>query len=730
MAESKIQNRRQTTSVYVPSGMPEPPADGTAPTDSELPGTALARLLQDVADDLPAQIRDNDPQPQDAALELLARIAGPDLRLSGLDPTLKSFVLAMPPEAWQALQRHAQASGGGGITSVRLGAELSGERGLVRGLKELQTLKCILVSPPAGESGIDFGDLQGPEGQDGAVQLERVILQGDAPRGLWFKVPVGVSVEARGQSRPGLWRSLVYYTDSEGNMVGVPRPVHGQIHDNEAVDFRKPADTYKDDPQIRANEVKLNLRVERADGDFIMCRRLAAQMLNDLMTGRPVSFAHYATTSDIERHVLDSVDSDIDRMIAQGSCALYRPERFGEMMEKQYDGMRAGESRLFALTTGGHMLALQLLVTGASHGGVMRRENVLKLYDPTFTAKHEVITFVGEDLSPLRAKSLADFCVDKHDVDEYFSRGKYFMGSLYRWPPGPARKPDEILPVSIHASEEDIATGGFLYAALEDGHAALVKKSMLAMKAQPWGIDKSELAAVGGDPPMPGLYRAVSTASPPEVVAEYVHQLLQFESRTVNSAEKLALLQAESRGQTVLHCALTSGHANMVQPFVGAVLAAPNALTRGDRYKLLLSTAYSGQPMLSELCAARPSPSQAAVQEHQYDAMHAYLKEIVNSQALSDAEKESLVSAYGGPAGQELPAAKLALNSGNPGAAAAMLLAILESSVPPALRTRLLEALGVKTDEVLSSLSQEQRAGADQVWRFDTILRIEAFALA
>jgi hypothetical protein len=723
VANFKVQTRREGS---VDHGLAPRAKESVDAADRELPVAALAGQLRLVAHELRFQGDDFDLETM--ARELVTRIAGPLLNLDGLEPTLKRFVAAMPAEAWQALQRHAQSAGGVSITSVHLDAELLSNR-LVHGLRELPALERVFVAAPTTGACIDFSDLQGTNQPEGPIRPEKIILEGDAPRGLWFKVPGGVTVEARGQSGPGLWKSLVFYTDREGHINGQANPVHGQVHAGDAGEFRQLGVFSKDDPQARAHAIRLNLRALMDNGDVIMCRRLVAQLLNDLMAGKPASFKHFATEAGISAHVPESVDADLDRMLEQGSCAIYKPDRFGEMAAKQFEGMQVGDSRLFAVSTGGHLLGLRLLVKERSHGGVMRREHVVNLYDPTYTAKLEEVTLVGDDLSLLRSKSLADCCVDKREVHEYFGDGGYLFGSLFRWPPGPARQQGTDVPVSIHVSPEDVATGGFLHVALDDGHVPLVRQSMLAMRAQGLGMDKDELDAIAGNPAIPGLYRAVSTGSPPGVVQEYLEQVLDFPPRLLGSDTKFRLCRAEHRDKTVLRCGLELGRADMVLSILRPVMAAPVAL-RGERYKFLLSPSPSGQPMLSELCAAQPLSPLTRERALRCEAMHEYLKEIVNSQVLSDAEKESLVSAYGGPPGGELPAARLALNSGNPGEAAAMLLAILESEALPALKTRLLAALGVSAEEVLAAFSQTRFDKGAQDWMFNTILRIEAHALS
>lgn len=724
VANFSIQNRRGSALTPLPGSRQSDSGDAV---QHETASEALARQMRLLARELRWEGDDSDLEAM--AVELLRRIAGPELNLDGLEPPLKQFVGAMPPEAWQAIQGHAHAAGGEGIKSVCLDAALASNRLVLQGLRELQTLEGVFMAVPAEGTYIDFGGLQSRD-RPGRSVLPKIILRGDAPKALWLKVPLGVTVEAHGQSRPGLWPSLVCYVDSAGAPIGQPRPVHGQIHANMATEFSLPGVFPTDDPQLRAHAIRLNLSTEMSDGDQAVCRHLSAQWLNDHLDGAPLSYKAYSTPEAIRAHVPTSVNSDLARMAEQGSCALYTPDQFGSMVADRFAGMQAGDKRLFAVSTGGHMLGLQLLVRETSHGGVTRCEHVVHLYDPTYTAKHEEVTLVGGDLSLLRSKRLADFCPDKEAERDYFANGRYTVGSLFAWPPGPARQQGTPLPVSVHVSPQDMATAGFLYAALEDGHVALVRQSLSALRTQGFGMDKDQLKAIGGESFMPGLYRAVSTESPPEVVEEYLNQVLDFPNRHLPSATKLRLCSAEHRGETVLHCALERGHVDMVLSILRPVMGAPQALTRGERYRFLLAPSSTGQPMLSVLCAGPHSSPLSPERVFQCEAIHAYVKGIVNSPALSDAEKESLVSAYGGPPGGEQTAAKLALESGSPAQAAAMLLGVLESEAPPALKTRLLTALGVTADEVLKGFSQTQFDRSVQVWMFKAMLRIEAHALA
>lgn len=682
--------------------------------------------------------------PESAARELLSCINGPEFNLADIDPALAEMVLALPPEAWEAFDRHAHDVGRVGIATVRLGAQLSAGDDIVQGLKQLPALKGLIVESPTRGPMINFGALQGQNRQGQTISLERVTFHGDAPRELHFRVPVGVSVEATGQSKPSLWKSLVHYTDADGKDHGEARPVHGQIHDRKATDFQLPNESNLHDAQGRADEVRLNIKanfVGLADldaADMIVCRHLVAQWLDDrgqhefAPEGERFSYMNYKSETGITQHVPRSVETELERMVLQGSCAVSETDQFGAMVALRFNGMETGESRRFAVSTGAHLIGLELQVKEKMHGGQMRREYVVKVYDPTRTATHTVMSVVGDDLSSLGTKTLADWVGDDH-VDEYFANRTHTVVRLYDWPPGPARKPGEVKDVSVHVSDETITTPGFLHAALDDGHVALVQMFMEKLRLPATWLSRGELMtrllAVAGLKSVPGLYFAANSNSPPEVVEEYVKQVLAFPASTLDSAARLTLLQARVQGVSALSCAMENGRSDMALRMVRAVLADTSGLTRGDRQKFLQSLTASGQPVMSTLCATRPSSPVTELQVLQYETMQAVMTEIVRSPALSDAEKESLVSAYGGPHGREECGAPLALQSGNPGAAAAMLLAVLEAAPTPALKTKLMAALGVTPAEVLPQLSQVYAATANNVWLHQTIVRIEAQAL-
>ena len=102
-------------------------------------------------------------------------------------------------------------------------------------------------------------------------------------------------------------------------------------------------------------------------------------------------------------------------------------------------------------------------------------------------------------------------------------------------------------------------------------------------------------------------------------------------------------------------------------------------------------------PMLHRLCGDLPPDSY-----DQFEAMGAYVDEILNSDLPRDQREALCVSTHAGARG-EASAVRRALDVGNPGAAAAIMLAIMESD-NWALAAAILPKLGVSPQEVVDAL--------------------------
>jgi hypothetical protein len=124
-----------------------------------------------------------------------------------------------------------------------------------------------------------------------------------------------------------------------------------------------------------------------------------------------------------------------------------------------------------------------------------------------------------------------------------------------------------------------------------------------------------------------------------------------------------------------------------------------------------------GAPVLHRLCGELPPNS-----FEQFEAMGAYLEEILQSILPGEHQDALCVSMHTGPRG-EMSAARLALETGSPGAAAAIVLAVLESGKGPDAIQRIVSRLGVSPQDVMGAL----RAGAfeRQPWCRGAIMRID-----
>ncbi len=127
-----------------------------------------------------------------------------------------------------------------------------------------------------------------------------------------------------------------------------------------------------------------------------------------------------------------------------------------------------------------------------------------------------------------------------------------------------------------------------------------------------------------------------------------------------------------------------------------------------------------------EFFGSRPCGDLTLLERQQYEAIAAYVEEIVSSPRLSIAEKRQLCVMLDSPAGQNPKArvgiVRLAIKSNNPGVACAVLLGIHESSASAADKQALMADIGASTaglvgcvDEVIAGLELYQHRARDWV---------------
>jgi hypothetical protein len=107
-----------------------------------------------------------------------------------------------------------------------------------------------------------------------------------------------------------------------------------------------------------------------------------------------------------------------------------------------------------------------------------------------------------------------------------------------------------------------------------------------------------------------------------------------------------------------------------------------------------------GPPVLHRLCE-QLEPTRF----EQFEAMGAYLREVLNSNLPMEHKEAICVSAHPAPDGSMVSAAQWALIKGSPAAAAQIVLAVLESGMATGTIKRILGKIGVDLDKLALALS-------------------------
>jgi len=165
----------------------------------------------------------------------------------------------------------------------------------------------------------------------------------------------------------------------------------------------------------------------------------------------------------------------------------------------------------------------------------------------------------------------------------------------------------------------------------------------------------------------------------------------------------------------VLHEALRDGNALLVRAGLREFLALPQALMpNAQKVEWLRSPLGTGmlESFGRHLCGTFKVP-----ELQHYEAIHAYVQEIVSSPYLSAIDKQELCITPGG-----LDIVGHCLTSHNPAVAASIILGIHESSASPLLKRQLFSAMGVgwarplgRIDGVITALGWRSNHAPDWV---------------
>jgi len=257
---------------------------------------------------------------------------------------------------------------------------------------------------------------------------------------------------------------------------------------------------------------------------------------------------------------------------------------------------------------------------------------------------------------------------------------------MHHWPPPRGNEPRQTAPTCLTFLGEQATSSvpGFDTAAMKSGDPRLVKLALSAKQFSAFGFQYAMER---------GLVDAVRL---------YVGNLLSDDSITGDQTATALM------GHTAvpLFCALQSEEAECARTYADMIANTP-VLPPGLKVRLLRgSTKSEGALVTACRDAAVGGYNEPADRAGRRVAIHAFASEIAKSNVLTPSEKGQILSGAGSNA--PISAIRAAMPE-NPGAAAAIICAILENTMPKDGITRLLReastAYGPSLDEVLSALA-------------------------
>lgn len=559
-----------------------------------------------------------------------------------------------PADAWAELDAHVQETRDRGITEVSVPPQVA-PQALFAGLSRLPHLQHVRITlaPDQCTGTLDLSQLRVPDGV--SIEIEGPVSD------LTVLAPPGTLIRANAPE-VALHKSRVLYVDGKGQQAGSAVTLAGAAYHHTSHGFLPQELNVRMQLNGESKFSGINPLMSEKEGDDIMCRTLGTlwlmerhahrqakeQARESKQAGKPFPYNAFQSTSDIARHVTnDTVREQEALLLHTPAQALFDTDNFGSMISQQLRQMSPGETRSFAATTPNHMLGIELRVKEREHGGVMRREYVLNIYDPNETTTHRRVVahhpewFLNHSLQTWLAP-------DK--VARYFP-GTPKIGSLVRWvppeeragpaPAGPSRQ------TSVHVNPQTTQTAKFLYAAANRGVTGSITLAVRNILAS-----------------------------------------------TLDDAQKWHRLRAENfKGKPALLAACTRGDTGALVAYLRALLACPPGAL-GGHYLLNLLAGQQDQIPVLERMARSKAPSTP-------DAMiHAYVREIAAS-SLPLADKIALLGRKG-----EFGTPALAALEHAPERTAAMMCGILDAQQSVNDSLALLESLGVSPQAVEKAMAR------------------------
>lgn len=646
----------------------------------------------------------------------------------------------LTPQAWQALDAGLRALGGPPVRHAVLPAEMTTpELALVArtGLSQLPDLREVTVKVPRGAARVDLRPLTVLAS---ASKPLAVVI--DAPGDTLQEVLSAATLRERARHERGDIHArkcvVAYPADADGKACK-PRPLSSYFYRRGASGMEDAARAAGLDMKTFASTRQLNgkafFMAARPDGKSasaspavgaaIVCRHLCMAWLllraqvragKGTAQAQRFSYASFASKEAIASQVSPSTDTDFDRLITMAPAAVVLADDFGQALAMQLEGMAVGESRLFGLLTADHAMTADLQRLQRDHGGEQRDEFIVDVYDPNDTAEH-VRASLGS-LEEVRDTTLWDWLATG-------SRRRYFVAGtpailsmhLYATVKGsqvtrPASAPAQrafLVPQAL-ATEPT-----YLYWSLLAGDAERVRASLAAMLARTQDTAPAlaeRLGGAQGNGLSNGLHAAMYRDNA-QAVRAYVAGVLAVPAERLPSGARQGLLRGAREGEPAVTQAALTGQLGVAQAWLQAILS--SALPGGERVLLALALNSRESPLVQRICA-QPLTGDERAQAHREQFIYLHVREALAAPSLTALERKTLLAAEA-PASSSAKgrtAAQRALACRNPGAAGALVCAVLEAGLEAQQRDEALAAMGVTVDEVLQAL--ETGPGPGENW--------------
>lgn len=636
-------------------------------------------------------------------------------------------VSELPPAAWRALDEVSRSQGRA-VTRVVLPPPVAaGDLARVKqGLGELQALGLLNVQLPDGQASLDLSGARlnrDPRtGEPGPADVV-LTLEGDLGHLQTVRTPTNVLARAADREHDGPTpRGIkVQLVDDKGltheQVTLANLDYSRRTPELEAEALRQGAGPQEaaDVAQAMAMTLSLNMQArfgqaDRKDapltslvahGDLIVCRHLGAQWNDDReayqesrqdgKAGERFSMAKMTSVEAIAAHVDPATEEAARRMwhgrMTQG---LFSVTRFGQALATECEAMVPGQARRFAIGTVNHYMSVEVQVKERHIDGRRRREYVVAFFDPNRTALPQ--RRVVHDLADLANKPLANW-IGPAMEHAYFGPGPTRVGTLVRW----GRSAPQA-PVQDQLDEADRACGSYLHIVMRQNQAAQVTATVAQLLAAGRAEGEPRMSDLRGEAPdfAPALHLAAGMNAP-GAAAAYVQAILQAVPGDLTMAQAAQLLEARHRGRTALMAAALESRDSQALWRMAQALLAAGGLDSWNRMGLLMADDDDNpSPLLKRLADAHGGAVDAG-QPTSQDKVYAVVRSVAQAQTLETSHQMTLLDSEG--------AARQALDSGNPGAAAAMLCAVLETDLPAETKAMQLEAIGVSAEAVREALA-------------------------